>query len=301
MTTSTVTPTPASQGAPLAPNDLRVDEAPADGHYYTFSAPDGRLLAGLLVLLDSRLATTRAELFYYDEMLDRPTSDAILRRARNIIGTDYHGGGGLNTPLAVSYADRRATFTVDHMSGDPLYKEAPAYPLWKVAAIILSAAVLVIVLGLVVNTFRNRGAEETAANATPVAAQQPASADATDRSVDEVAAVQVGAPEGVDPTSLQPNTNGLPPSVNADERLELGVVAIMREGYNSYIRSLPGAEAGEAVGYLQPGDRATIIGGPTWLQGESDTIVWWYVRTDDGNTGWAPANTSKLILLEPAP
>lgn len=301
MTTSNVTPIPPPQGAPLSPIDLRIDEAPADGHYYTFSAPDGRLLASLLVLLDSRLATTRAELFYYDEGLDRPTSDAILRRARNIIGTDYHGGGGLNTPLAVSYADRRATITVDHMSGDPLYKEPPAYPLWKVAAIILSAAIVVIVLGLAVNTFRNRGPEQVAANATPPAEQQPATAEAVNRSADEVAAVQVGAPEGVDPATLQLNTNGLAESVNADPGLAPGVVAVMGEGYNSFIRSLPGAEAGEGVGYLQPGDRVTIIGGPTWLKGDSDTIVWWYVRTDDGVTGWAPANTSTLTLLEAAP
>lgn len=301
MTTSNVTPTPAIQNAPLSPIDLRIDEAPADGHYYTFSAPDGRLLASLLVLLDSRLATTRAELFYYDDRLDRPTSDAILRRARNIIGTDYHGGGGLNTPLAVSYADRRATITVDHMSGDPLYKEEPGYPLWKVAAIILSAAVLVIVLGLVVNTLRNRAPEQASGTVTPVAAQATVASDAAGRSSEEGTAVQVGAPDGVDPATLQPNTNGLSPSVNADARLALGVVAVMREGYNSYIRSLPGAESGEAVSYLQQGDRATIIGGPTWLEGDSDTIVWWYVRTDDGITGWAPANTSTLTLLEPAP
>ena len=301
MTTSTVSPTPAGQNAPLAPLDLRIDETPADGHYYTFSAPDGRLLAGLLVLLDNRVATTRAELFYYDDTLDRPTRDAVLRRARNIIGTDYHGGGGLNTPLAVSYTDRQLTINVDHVSGDPTYREEPAYPLWKVASWILAAFVLIVVLGLAFNALRSRAPEQSATTATPVAAQQAEAGDAANRTAEEVAAVQVSAPEGVDPASLQPNTNGLPASVNADPGLAPGVVAVMGEGYNSFIRSLPGAEAGEGVGYLKPGDRVTIIGGPTWLKGDSDTIVWWYVRAEDGITGWAPANTSTLTLLEVAP
>lgn len=296
MTTSTVASTPAGQNPPLAPLDLHIDETPADAHSYTFSAPDGRLLASLLVLLDNRLATTRAELYYYDNTLDRSTRDAILRRARNIIGIDYHGGGGLNTPLAVSNAERQITISVDHMNGDPTYKAAPAYSLWKVAAAILAVSVFIIVLGLMVNAFRNREPEQ--ASAPSVAAQPAPVGGVAARAVEAIPEIEAGAPAGVDPASLQPNTNGLPPSVNADPGLALGGIALMGEGYNSYIRSLPGAEAGEAVGYLRPGDQATIIGGPTWLKGDSDTIVWWYVRTADGLVGWTPANTSTLTLLK---
>ncbi len=299
MTTSNVPSTPAAQSAPLAPLDFRVDPVPADGHYYAITAPDGRLLASLLVLLDSHLATTRAELCYYDDKLDRSTRDAILRRARNIVGTDYHSGSGLNTQLSITQAEPQTTFTVDHMNGDPTYKEEPAYPLWRIVAVILVAFVVVLLIGLFLNRFGNR-ASETAAAPAPAAEQRAAEPVATE-SEGAVPAVQVGAPEGVDPASLQENRNGLPASTNANPALALGSVAVMREGYNSYIRSQPGAEAGEAVGYLQPGDRVTIIGGPTWQQGDTDTIVWWYVRTDAGATGWAPANTSTLMLLEPAP
>jgi len=53
------------------------------------------------------------------------------------------------------------------------------------------------------------------------------------------------------------------------------------------------------LGFLEDGATAVIVGGPTWLLGDSDTIVWWYVETTDGVTGWTPANTSQLTLLEP--
>ncbi len=299
MTTSNAPSTPAAQHAALAPLDFAVDAVPADGHYYAITAPDGRLLASLLVLLDSHLATTRAELCYYDNKLDRPTRDAILRRARNIIGTDYHSGSGLNTQMSITQAEPQTTFTVDHMNGDPTFKEGPAYPLWRIVAVILVAFVVVLLIGLFFNRFGNRAPEEAAAPAP--ATEQRAAESAAAPTEGDVLAGQVGAPEGVDPASLQENRNGLAASVNANPALAPGGVAVMREGYNSYIRSQPGAEAGEAVGYLQPGDRVTIIGGPTWQQGNTDTIVWWYVRTDAGVTGWAPANTSTLMLLEPAP
>lgn len=299
MTTTNVSSTPSAQNSPLAPLDFRVDAMPADGHYYAITAPDGRLLASLMVLLDSHLAATRAELFYYDDKLERPTRDAILRRARNIIGTDYHSGSGLNTQLSITQAEPRTTFTVDHMNGDPTFKEEPAYSLWKIAAMIVAAFVVVLLIGFFFNRFGNRAPEDAA---SPVAATEQRTAEpVAAQNEGDVPAVQVGAPDGVDPARLQENRNNLPMSTNANPALALGSVAVMREGYSSYIRSQPGAEAGEAVGYLKPGDRMTIIGGPTWMQGDSDTIVWWYVSTDDGATGWAPANTSTLMLLEPAP
>ena len=46
-------------------------------------------------------------------------------------------------------------------------------------------------------------------------------------------------------------------------------------------------------------DQAIIVGGPVWAPGDSDTIVWWLVQLPDGTEAWAPANTSKLRLLEP--
>jgi hypothetical protein len=52
---------------------------------------------------------------------------------------------------------------------------------------------------------------------------------------------------------------------------------------------------------MQGGEQATIINGPIWLEGNSDTIVWWYIRLDNGVEAWVAANTSELTLLEPVP
>ena len=69
--------------------------------------------------------------------------------------------------------------------------------------------------------------------------------------------------------------------------------------YKISLRTEAGAQAGAIVTHLQDADPMTILNGPIWLEGNSDTIVWWYVRVDSGAEGWVPANTSELTLLEP--
>ncbi len=96
-------------------------------------------------------------------------------------------------------------------------------------------------------------------------------------------------------------TNGLPPSQNALP-LELGQRVRSSSGIQGItVRTLPGAAAGDVVGYMEPPTTATIINGPVWLPGNSDTIVWWFIRTDAGVEAWVPANTSEFTLLEPVP
>jgi hypothetical protein len=75
----------------------------------------------------------------------------------------------------------------------------------------------------------------------------------------------------------------------------------IRAGLQVALRTEAGANAGEVLGAMQGGDEATIINGPIWLEGNSDTIVWWFVRLDDGTEAWVSANTSELTVLEPAP
>ena len=72
-------------------------------------------------------------------------------------------------------------------------------------------------------------------------------------------------------------------------------------GLQTYLLDQPDANEGGKIGLLSDGDGATVVDGPVWKQGESDTIVWWYIETDQGLTAWVPANTSQLTLLEPAP
>jgi hypothetical protein len=98
--------------------------------------------------------------------------------------------------------------------------------------------------------------------------------------------------------ALSPQTNGLPPSRNADRTLGVGSTARIRAQLKAFVRSEPSAELGETLTFVQDGEEMTILGGPTYSQGDSDTIVWWYVQTAAGGQGWVPANTSQLTLLE---
>ena len=100
---------------------------------------------------------------------------------------------------------------------------------------------------------------------------------------------------------LAGQTNNLAPSNMANDQLAVGTRVQIRPQLQSFVRTLPGPDQGDPVGYLQNGATATIVGGPVWLPGETDTIVWWYVELPDGTQGWTPANTSKLTLLDPAP
>jgi hypothetical protein len=93
----------------------------------------------------------------------------------------------------------------------------------------------------------------------------------------------------------------LPPSVNARADLGIGMRVRIVDGLSLTLRTEAGATAGQEVGYMGNGDQALIVGGPAMTQGNSDTIVWWYVRLDNGVEAWAAANTSEQTLLIPAP
>jgi hypothetical protein len=55
------------------------------------------------------------------------------------------------------------------------------------------------------------------------------------------------------------------------------------------------------VGEFTDGDTATIVAGPELSQGDTDTIVWWYITLANDTQAWVPANTSQQTLLMPAP
>jgi hypothetical protein len=132
--------------------------------------------------------------------------------------------------------------------------------------------------------FRGRQDVADAPTATPVAMAAPAAAVAAAPTAD------VNAP-GI-------QTNGLPGSNLANPAIGVGKTVKIRSGLRSAVLSAAGPDQGDIVGYMQDGDTAVVIGGPTWLQGDSDTIVWWYVDLPDGVRGWTPANTSQFTLLD---
>jgi hypothetical protein len=96
-----------------------------------------------------------------------------------------------------------------------------------------------------------------------------------------------------------PQTNNLPESSHADKGLKIGQRVRVPNGLALTLRSAPGADAGSPMGFLKNTEEATIVNGPVWTAGDSDTIVWWLVSLDNGIKAWAPANTSNLTLLEP--
>lgn len=72
----------------------------------------------------------------------------------------------------------------------------------------------------------------------------------------------------------------------------------IKTGLSIDVRSQPGSEQGRVVGVMTDGEQAVILGGPSAQPGAKETIVWWYLRTDGGAEGWAPANSESERLLE---
>jgi hypothetical protein len=92
-------------------------------------------------------------------------------------------------------------------------------------------------------------------------------------------------------------TNGLGPSINADPNLAVGKRARVQPGFTVSLVSEPIPDQEKVVGSWQEGDEALIIDGPVRKQGNTDTIIWWRVRLDNGIEAWTPANTSDVTLL----
>lgn len=278
------------------PGFVQVVPAPSNAHYYEILDRTGHRRAGLTVLLDSQQRVLRAELCYYERYHAlEPVQEEIFDRAVEIVESNYLGNG-LSSDLAVIDGTPMAQEIIRHNNPDPTYRPDRRVRIWPFVVGYAALIVILLLVGLLNRTLL-RPAPATVAlsgDAAPAVAQRaaPMAADAAAPAAGDAATTNT-----VDP--LQPNTNGLPPSVNADPALAVGMQVRIRPGLRSFVRSAPGAEAGEVLGFLEDGDTAVIVGGPTWLLGDSDTIVWWYVETADGVTGWTPANTSQLTLLEP--
>lgn len=263
-----------------------------NGHYFNITDSDGAPLAGLMVLLDRKERPVRAELHLH-ESTTGALYDQAVRQAQLLVTDRYYGPGQM--PLIVLFA-RLAQDRIPV----PLQPPPPptGLPGWvRPAAIALIALIVFGGLGWYLNDLIGGSSSNSDAQQSAVvpSAVQPAAAEPSD--------AQPGAAQ---PVAEQPQgrifeMNGLPVSVNALP-LDLGQKVQLRVGIQGItLRTLAGATAGEVIGYLQPPTQATIINGPIWLQGNSDTIVWWFVRTDDGVEAWTPANTSEFTLLEPVP
>ncbi|HQY93028.1 SH3 domain-containing protein [Caldilinea sp.] len=276
------------------PASVQVVETPTTAHYYEILDRAGKRRAGLMVMLDSQQRATRAELCYYERYHAlEPVQEEIFDQAVEIVENNYLGNG-LSSELAVIDGTPMAQETVRHSNPDPLYRPDRRTRIWPYAAGYAALIVVLLLLGLLNRTlFRPTVTVDQIADAAPLLTSQSDALPAAE------APVAAGALAALPPDALQATTNGLPVSLNANDALAVGMKARIGAGLRSFVRSEPGPEAGDKVGFLEDGATATILGGPTWLPGDTDTIVWWYVETEDGIRGWTPANTSQLTLLEP--
>ena len=256
---------------------------PYAARYYDFVGEDGQREANMVVVLDSQGRALQAVL-HYDHTLPTFTQSKLQRQAQSILSSRFLGSGA-TTPLYIfEYGNQVGRAEVMH-TGEDAAPEGSVNLLYVGVGILAMFVVAALLFWMLNSLFRGRQEVADAPTATPMVMAAPAAAAAAPTA-------DVNAP-GI-------QTNGLPGSKLASPAIGVGKTVKIRSGLRSSVLSEPGPDQGEVVGYMQDGDTAIVIGGPTWLQGDSDTIVWWYVDLPDGVRGWTPANTSQFTLLDVA-
>jgi hypothetical protein len=270
---------------------------PIHAHYFDITDIESWPIAGLMVLLDNQAQPVRAELHLYDN-LDPQVQDVAIRQARLVLQERYLGGGPVPVRIMETLQVREGMqVRLPPLGARPMSVQAFAKrPYTMVGAGIL---VLVALIWLVI-ALQGRDGDVDPVVADPgsgdtVATQETAgSAEVLDTTAE-------GEPAIEDAADAPPASSAdLPPSRNARGDLGIGVRVQIVPGLQLALRSEPGADLGSVLGAMTDGVEATIIGGPEYTQGDSDTIVWWFVELDDGTQAWAAANTSQQTLLMPA-
>ncbi|MFO7631784.1 MAG: SH3 domain-containing protein [Caldilinea sp.] len=292
--TATVESTEDERRQPL----VDVVRFPSDAHYYEIFDSAGKRRAALTVILSAQMRVMHAELWYYERYRAlEPTQAEIFNRAKEIVESNYLGSG-FGSELRIIDGTPLGEEEVKHSNPDPIYQPPRRFRFWQIAAGYSALLLILLLFGLLNKTILQPSSRGAATDSIASAPATPISAPLSEGSTEAAALLTTAAAE-IDALALQPNTNGLPPSKNANDRLEVGMTVRIFPGYRSFVRSEPGSDLGESVGFMENGVVATILGGPVWMPGNTDTIVWWYVETESGARGWTPANTSELTLLEP--
>ncbi|MCB9159853.1 MAG: hypothetical protein H6644_08350 [Caldilineaceae bacterium] len=264
--------------------------APIEAAYYTLTDRDGRAQAGFVVLLDSLARPVRAELHIYDD-LDISGREQLARQAQQVLQQRYYARQPVPLRIYDSQLDAHP-ITVDMPTDPPAGVKSSARrkrsspPVWLWALIALVPLVILLWLG-----FQFFGGNDAASTPTDTTS---AATDAAADTADGTGTDDTGA----DATPVNTGTD-LPPSVNARSDIATGMRVRIVPGLQAFLLDQPDAVNGVQIGAIADGQEMTVRDGPVMRRGTSDTIVWWYVVTDDGTEGWAPANTSELTLLVP--
>lgn len=248
------------------PEKAGSEYAAIDAHYYNITEGGAWPVAGLLVLLDRQKQPVRAELHLYDE-LPSHIQEAAVRQSRQILEGRYIGQELLPLRILVTEQMRAA------MDVRLPREQVAAVPSQgrNYRGLGIAAAMVGLAVALTWGFFSLWG--------TMLPGTRSAEVMTT----------------GEQPTGAAT----LAPSRNARSEIGIGMRIRIDPNYSLAIRSEAGAGAGKEQGTMAYGAEAVVVAGPVFTQGDSDTIVWWYVRLDDGSEGWAPANTSTVTLLLP--
>jgi hypothetical protein len=256
-----------------------------DANYFNITDAAGMPIAGLLVMLDRLHRPVRAEVHLYDDLTEEGREIAIAR-ARTILQERYVSRTAVPVRILHTFPERTAVNVTlpqeEAQSGAASESGGINWP--AVLGVIAALAILTLAVWGITRWLGNR--DDTATETPAITA--PA---ATEEGSDD-------APPTADTTTGQ--GSDLPPSRNARSDVQVGTQVEIVPGYQLTLRSEPGPEAGEEVGYMLEGQSARIIDGPVLTQGDSDTIVWWRIQLENGQEAWAAANTSQVTLLVPA-
>lgn len=276
-------------GEPRPKGSGPVEAIPAK--YFNITDSNSWPVAGLLVFLDSQGQPVRAELQLFDE-LPSHIHEGAVRQCRVILQENFAGLEPL--PLRIMQMNQ-ARDALDVRL--PAEARRPVKPSRKLRFTFRPSGywalgLLLAIFALGVGVWFLRGGSEEAGIADAITRGVTAPTTAAQMAI---GSSQAGAEAGAPAAAVD-----LPPSRNANNQITIGMRVSIVPDLRLTLRSEPGADAGNPVGYMMDGDSALVIGGPSLSQGTSDTIVWWLVQLDDGTEAWAAANTSNEMLLTPA-
>ena len=271
---------------------------PIQSHYYDITDIESWPIAGLLVMLDGLGQPVRAELHLYDE-LEPHVQEAAIRQVRLVLQEHYLGGAPVPVRILETFQVREEmTVRLPPLGARPMsMARMPAQ--WRQYGMIAGAVLALVLVVWMVSALLGRGGEGDNTSELTAAPQATTQAEVQEAAPEENAEQAEG--ETFEVTAIVPAVSDLPISRNARGDLRIGMQIQPVPGLRVALRSEPGLDTGTVTGELADGDTATIVGGPEYRQGDSDTIVWWFIELPNGVQAWAAANTSEQTLLMPVP